>query len=96
MPKKSGKSRKVPEAAAAMPLAVPAGEFKARCLSLMDAVERTGREITITKHRKPVARLVPPAARAESPFLGRMKGTVRVIGDLVEPVAPDWEPDADL
>lgn len=96
MPKQRKKSRKVSEAAAALPSVVPAGEFKARCLSFMDAVERTGREITLTKHRRPVARLVPPANRAESPFVGRMKGTVRVTGDLVAPVAPDWEPDADL
>ena len=94
MAKQRKKPKKVSETA--LPLMVPAGEFKARCLFLMDAVQRTGREITITKHRKAVARLVPPIARAESPFVGRMRGTVRVTGDLVEPVAPDWEPDADL
>lgn len=95
MVKKKKTSKKVSEAIA-VPAAVSAGEFKAKCLGFMDAVMRTGREITITKHRKPVARLVPPHTRAESPFLGRMKGTVRITGDLVAPVAPDWEPGADL
>ena len=39
--------------------AIPAGQFKARCLSLLDEVSRTRQVITITKRGKPVARLVP-------------------------------------
>jgi prevent-host-death family protein len=47
---------------------IPAGEFKARCLKLMDEVRTTRRPIVITKRGKPVARLVAdgggnPAAR---------------------------------
>ena len=36
-----------------------AADFKARCLELMDRVCETGVEYTITKHGRPVARLVP-------------------------------------
>lgn len=45
-----------------------AGEFKATCLSLMDEVAATGREIVITKRGKPVAKLVPvtPVQRPKS------------------------------
>jgi len=32
-----------------------ASEFKAKCLHLMDEVNRTGEEITITKNGKPVS-----------------------------------------
>jgi prevent-host-death family protein len=42
---------------------IPAGEFKAKCLKLMDQVARSGVPIVITKHGKPVAKLVPPRQR---------------------------------
>jgi prevent-host-death family protein len=38
---------------------IKAGEFKAKCLLLMDQVAETGRSILITKRGQPVARLVP-------------------------------------
>ena len=70
---------------------IPAGEFKAKCLKLMDEVAATGEELIITKHGKPVARLVP--AKEERPSLfGSMKGTVKILGDIMEPVwEPGWE-----
>lgn len=42
---------------------IGAAEFKARCLQIMDVVNETGAEVTITKHGHPVARLVPVAAQ---------------------------------
>lgn len=38
---------------------VPAGEFKEKCLKLMDEVNETGVPIIITKRGQPVSRLVP-------------------------------------
>ena len=38
---------------------VPAAKFKANCLALMDKVHETGESVVITKHGKPVAKLVP-------------------------------------
>ena len=38
---------------------IPAGEFKAKCLRLMDEVNETGATIVITKRGRPVSRLVP-------------------------------------
>jgi prevent-host-death family protein len=34
-------------------------EFKKHCLAVVDDVARTGMTVTITKHGRPVARLVP-------------------------------------
>ena len=34
---------------------IKASEFKAKCLALMDEVERTGQSLVITKKGKPVA-----------------------------------------
>lgn len=38
---------------------VQAGKFKARCLALLDEVARLRTTIVVTKHGKPVAKLVP-------------------------------------
>ncbi|HTV92746.1 MAG TPA: type II toxin-antitoxin system prevent-host-death family antitoxin [Verrucomicrobiae bacterium] len=71
---------------------IGAADFKARCLELMDEVERLGIEIIITKHRKPVARLVPVRSISGS-FVGSMKGMAVVLGDIVGPTGEEWEAD---
>ena len=66
---------------------IAAAEFKARCLSLMDDVQRTRQTVVITKRGKPVAKLVPvPAAKDD--FIGRLKGKIRIVGDIESPVVP--------
>jgi prevent-host-death family protein len=71
---------------------MPAGEFKARCLAVMDQVFHTGEPVLITKHGKPVAKLVPAAKQADDLF-GYMASKVKIVGDIVGPVTPlaDWE-----
>lgn len=68
---------------------IPAGEFKARCLALMDEVQRSGGEYVITKRGVPVARLLPAGAERR-PLLGSLKGTATTRGDLVAPVDEPW------
>lgn len=70
---------------------IPAGEFKAKCLQLMDEVEARHIPIVITKRGKPIARLVP-YEDVTSPF-GFMKGTVTILGDIVESTGERWEAD---
>ena len=69
-----------------------AGNFKAQCLAVMDQVLETGEPVLITKHGKPVAKLVPAQNNADDIF-GYMAGKVKVVGDIVGPVTPleDWE-----
>lgn len=69
-----------------------AGTFKAQCLAVMDQVLKTGEPVLITKHGKPVAKLVPAQNNADNIF-GYMAGKVKVVGDIVGPVTPleDWE-----
>lgn len=68
---------------------IQAGKFKARCLKLMDKVQKTKRKIIITKRNKPVAQLVPIEEDTENLF-GKMKGTVRVLGDIISPIDEEW------
>jgi prevent-host-death family protein len=68
-----------------------AGEFKAQCLAVMDQVQRTGEPVLITKHGKPVAKLIPAPSATEDIF-GYMSGKVKIVGDIVGPVTLEhWE-----
>jgi len=71
---------------------IPAGEFKARCLTLMDDVLNTREPVIITKGGKPVAKLVPADVEKDK-FIGRLKGKIKVVGDIESPVVPPeaWE-----
>lgn len=71
---------------------IGAAEFKARCLEVMDEVQRTGVEVVITKHRKPVARLVPMPAEVR-PFCGFLKDWIIEVGDVVSPTGEIWTAD---
>ena len=67
-----------------------ATEFRARCYRLMDEVAETGREIVITKHGKPVARLVPCRRRRGAPF-GMCRDEIRIHGGIGAPIDVEWE-----
>jgi prevent-host-death family protein len=69
---------------------IAAGEFKARCLKLMDEVNESGEELVVTKRGKPVVKLVPVRPKGKS-FFGAMKGTATVHGDIIGPFFEDWE-----
>jgi prevent-host-death family protein len=72
---------------------VRATEFKAKCLAILDEVARTGESVTILKRGRPVARLVPPTAGQEKYPQASLRGTVEILGDILEPVIPAeaWE-----
>ena len=61
---------------------VPAAEFKATCLELMDRVRETGVEYVVTKHGKPVAKLIPFTADS-SGLIGALAGKVQIKGEIL-------------
>ena len=71
---------------------MPAVQFKARCLKVMDDVQSTREPVVITKKGRPVAKLVP-AEEPSDDFLGTLSGTMKIVGDITQPVEdPDaWE-----
>lgn len=72
---------------------MPAGKFKALCLKLMDDVNQNHQEITITKHGKPVAKLVPITTLPTTlSLLGCLKGSVLKYERPLDPVGEkDWK-----
>ncbi len=77
---------------------IPASEFKAKCLAILDEVAQQGESITILKRGKPVAQLVPPTPRHHRFPQHELMGTVSISGDVVSPTipAPEWEAEGDL
>lgn len=69
---------------------VGSSEFKAKCLQLIDEIAERGGEIIITKNGRPVSRLVPYRKKPNSLF-GIHRDRIRILGDIVAPVAGPWE-----
>lgn len=61
---------------------IPAGQFKARCLQIMDDVASGSEPVLITKRGKPIARLVP--IDPDYSLLGCMAGRMEIVGDITE------------
>jgi len=59
---------------------INASKFKEQCLALLENLEPEG--ILITKHGKPVARLVP-ASSSCAELIGSMKDKIHVQGDIL-------------
>jgi prevent-host-death family protein len=64
---------------------IGAGEFKAKCLALLDEVASTGKILVVTKRGKPLARVVP----FEEPR--SLLGSVLKETDIVSPIDADWD-----
>jgi prevent-host-death family protein len=68
---------------------MPAGEFKAKCLEVLDRVARDGDAYVVTKRGRPVARVVPIEPAKRSP----LRGSVSYHSDIVEPLGDEWPVD---
>ena len=74
---------------------VPAAAFKAHCLELMDVVRETGAEYVVTKHGRPVARLVPYHDPDRKALFGSMKATVLKYERPLDPIEATYDLDRD-
>ena len=68
-------------------------KFKATCLAVLDRVAQTREPILITRRGTPIARIIPPAPTPAASWLGSMKGSVEIRGDIVAPASDpsEWE-----
>lgn len=69
-------------------------EFKAKCLAIVEEVNKTKHPVQITKFGKVVAELGPPKPKpAPADWMGSMKGEVKILGDIISPASDpeDWE-----
>jgi prevent-host-death family protein len=73
-----------------MATTIPAGEFKAKCLKLLDKVAEDRQSLIITKRGRPVAELVPIRTEGRD-IVGAMKGSVTILGDIISPLDVEWD-----
>ena len=67
-----------------------AGVFKTNCLSVMDEVRTKRETVVITKHGKPVAKLIPINSQNDDIF-GFLVGKGTITGDVVSRVLSPQE-----
>jgi len=72
---------------------VAISEFKAKCLALIDQVQKTKKPIVITRFGKPVAEVFPPSPKPTADWMGSMRDKIEILGDIVSPAnePEDWE-----
>jgi prevent-host-death family protein len=69
---------------------IAAAKFKERCLALLDSVGPEG--LIITKHGKPVAKLIPIRSECAA-LIGAFKDKIRIKGDLLS-TGVRWDADS--
>jgi prevent-host-death family protein len=66
---------------------VSISEFKAKCLSLLEQVNKTKAPLRVTRRGKPIADVIPASPENEPPrWIGSMSDRIELIGDIVSPV----------
>ena len=69
---------------------IPAAQFKSQCLAVMEQVSQSGRPVMVTKHGKPVVKIIPVKSDEDEIF-GFLAGKVRIVGDVENTIPPsDW------
>ena len=72
---------------------VAISEFKAKCLALLDQVQKTKKPILITRFGKPLAEVIPPTQKPSADWIGSMRDRIEILGDIVSPAndPKEWE-----
>jgi prevent-host-death family protein len=73
-------------------LLIPAAQFKAECLQLMNTVQEQHVSYIITKRGKPVAKLVPIIEEPIN-YFGCLKDTAVAQDDIVASLDIEWDAD---
>lgn len=68
---------------------IAAGEFKARCLALLDEVGNTKLPLLVTKRGRPIAKLVPCDGEGPKSLLGSVQYETE--SDLLAPADESWD-----
>lgn len=70
---------------------IGAAKFKEQCLALLDKLTPEG--LIITKHGKPVARVIP-YPRSSEDLIGSLREKLEIHGDILS-TGLDWNADAE-
>jgi prevent-host-death family protein len=67
-------------------------EFKAKCLAILDEVQKTKQPILVTRRGKAIAEVGPPSPKDDRSWMSSMK-QMEILGDIISPAndEDDWE-----
>ncbi|MBE2179209.1 MAG: type II toxin-antitoxin system prevent-host-death family antitoxin [Chthoniobacterales bacterium] len=68
-------------------------QFKAKCLGLIEKVQREKCSVVISRHGRPAVQLLAVEKEIDSPFFGRAAGTVVLHEDVLD-TGESWNADA--
>ena len=71
-------------------LLISIGKFNSQCLSLINHVAQSHDTIIITKHDKPLVKVVPIDLKKEKSNES-LKNAGIIIGDIVSPIDEEWD-----
>ena len=67
-------------------------EFKAKCIAVLKQAQREREPLVVTRWGHPIARIEPVVDELPSRKLGRLKGKMKIKGDIVHmDSSDDWE-----
>lgn len=66
---------------------IPADQFKAQCLGLIEQVRKNKEILIVTKHGRPVAKVIP----IEESEPASLQGSIRYHEDIVAPIGEVWD-----
>ena len=75
------------------PVNVGSAEFKSRCLELVNRVKESRAEYIVTRHGRPVARLIPIDPVDPRSLVGAMANSVLHYAGPFDPVPAAWRLD---
>ncbi len=70
---------------------VSASQAKTHLLELLKDIDHKRESLVITKRGRPIARLTPIESQPSRSIFGCMKGTGRILGDVIGPEPDVWE-----
>lgn len=72
-----------------MEASIGAGDFKAKCLQLLNEIAERREPLIITKRGKPIAKVMP--IEPAQPLFGALRGSVVKADDLISPIGAEWD-----
>ena len=69
-------------------------EFKAKCIAVLKEAQRSREPVLVTRRGVPLARIEPICDDPPKRQFGKMKGSMKILGEIVETnFDDDWEAD---
>ncbi|MDD5200946.1 MAG: type II toxin-antitoxin system Phd/YefM family antitoxin [Terrimicrobiaceae bacterium] len=65
-------------------------QLKAKCLGIVEKVQREKRRVVISRHGRPAAVLIPADQETSAPLFGRAADSTKILGDLMG-TGEEWD-----